>query len=71
MDVLSQLQKISLSVSREHGQLINGQRELHTMSFCPLLKNPEEKTAIVQGQGRMDIRLRIIYMWITKPEELQ
>lgn len=41
------------------------------MSFCPLLQDPEEKTAIVQGQGRMDIRIRIIYMWITKPEELQ
>lgn len=40
------------------------------MSFCPLLQNPEEKK-IVQGQERRDIRIRIIYMWITKPEELQ
>lgn len=71
MDVLSQLKKISLSVSQELGQLINGQRELYTMSFCPLLQNPEEKKEIVQGQERRDIRIRIIYMWITKPEELQ
>lgn len=71
VDVLSQLKKISLSVSEEHGQLINGQRELHTMSFCPLLQNHEEKKEIVQGRERRDIRIRIIYMWITKPEELQ
>lgn len=41
------------------------------MSFCPLPQNPEEKKEIVQGQERRDIRIRIIYMWITKPEELQ
>lgn len=41
------------------------------MSFCPLPQNPEEKKEIVQGRERRDIRIRIIYMWITKPEELQ
>lgn len=71
VDVLSQLKKISLSVSQEHGQVINGQRELHTMSFYPLLQNPEEKKEIVQGREKRDIRIRIIYMWITKPEEPQ
>lgn len=29
------------------------------------------KKEIVQGQESRDIRIRIIYMWITKPEELQ
>lgn len=30
-----------------------------------------EKKEIVQGRERRDVRIRIIYMWITKPEELQ
>lgn len=41
------------------------------MSFYPLLQNPEEEKEIVQGREKRDIRIRIIYMWITKPEELQ